>query len=213
MKLTLHSQADSKDFDPSDFRDVLSAMASTKSSTPSPKVTQLTKPQLFQALYLFAMIYLQKYPDKTISFFEYLFYLQQQAPFLTAPGLVHLDSELRASYIANPTWNWTQDHPKLAKKWETIKSNPAYLKYSPNQFGSQQKPDPTSKLSTSPQSPDLDPNPVLHHDRRRSLKSVGTGTGEHAPDLTANFDTHASNAEAVIRKTNANDAHSSGSLI
>lgn len=109
------TQAENKDFDPSDFHDVLSALATNKTTATQPKVTQLTKPQLFQALYLFAMIYLQKYPTKTISLFQYL--LSAAASTLLDSSWASLARIRAAGFIfGQPIWELDPGPPQAIQK-------------------------------------------------------------------------------------------------
>ena len=81
----------------------------------------MTKPQLFQSLCLFGMIYLQKYLHKTISFLEYMFYMHEQALQLPVQGVIRLEMELRHMFLINRELNWTQSDPMVSARQDTIK--------------------------------------------------------------------------------------------
>ena len=81
----------------------------------------MTKPQLFQSLCLFGMIYLRKYPWKTISFLEYMFYMHEQALQLLVQGVIRLEMELCHMFLINPELNWTKSDLMVSARWDTIK--------------------------------------------------------------------------------------------
>ena len=74
-----------------------------------------SKLELFQQLFLFGSFYLQKFPHKMASFFDYLLYLMKQADMLTVAGLVHMDHLMHHDFAANPDWNWAQ-HRAMSSK-------------------------------------------------------------------------------------------------
>ena len=65
------------------------------SNTPA-KLTIKTIPKFFEALYLFGNFYLQKYPEKTVSFPEYALYMQRIMTTLSLLSLTRLDNQFRA---------------------------------------------------------------------------------------------------------------------
>ena len=67
-----------------------------------------SKLELFKCLFYFACFYLQQYPTKVVSFFDYLLYLMEQATFLSVPELVDLDHKMRMDFYVHPEWNWSQ---------------------------------------------------------------------------------------------------------
>ena len=186
----------------SDFVDLLTGLT---------RQTSISKPEIFECLYIFGMYYLQKYPGKTAGFLEYLVFLQHQAVYLTAPGLVKLESSLRRHYLANPSWNWTQDHPKLNKVWDEIRSNPNYVKFNP------MSPTPLNKarIDTRGHRSTYRPreravseggySPPETQQTRKKGRSVATGTGGLAPGTIADSSTRVPSAEGNTPKTDAND--------
>ena len=54
-----------------------------------------TRIKLMEKLLLFGCYYLQKFPDKTISFLNYLLFLIHWSRCLNVPGLMQLDREMR----------------------------------------------------------------------------------------------------------------------
>ena len=79
-----------------------------------------SKLELFQRLFLFGSFYLQKFPRKMASFFDYLLYLIEQADMLTVAGLVHLDHLIQQDFAANPQWNWAQHRAESVKSQNRI---------------------------------------------------------------------------------------------
>ena len=71
-----------------------------------------SKLELFNRLFFFASYYLQKYPEKMVSFFDYLMYLMEQADVLDVPDLVMLDHRMRQDFAYHPDWNWGQHRPE-----------------------------------------------------------------------------------------------------
>ena len=71
-----------------------------------------TKSEIFRALYLFGMYYLQVYPEKTVSFLEYLCLLTKMNSKLNMEGMLQLDYDLRTLFLSHPEWIWSQKHPE-----------------------------------------------------------------------------------------------------
>ena len=71
-----------------------------------------SKLELFNRLFFFTSYYLQKYPEKTVSFFDYLMYLMEQAEVLDVADLVMLDHRMRQDFACHPDWNWGQHCPE-----------------------------------------------------------------------------------------------------
>ena len=71
-----------------------------------------TKSEIFKALYLFGMCYLQVYPEKTVSFLEYLYLLTKMNNKLNVDGMLQLDYDLRTLFLSHPHWIWSQKHPE-----------------------------------------------------------------------------------------------------
>ena len=69
-----------------------------------------TRIELMQNLLLFGCYYLQKYPEKTVRFLDYLLFLIHWSQRLNVPGLVQLDHEMHCHLAYNPDWHWAQDH-------------------------------------------------------------------------------------------------------
>ena len=66
--------------------------------------------ELFKCLFYFASYYLQQYPTKVVSFFDYLLYIMEQATLLSVAELVDLDHKMRMDFYVHPEWNWAQHH-------------------------------------------------------------------------------------------------------
>ena len=71
-----------------------------------PSTNIKSKLELFNRLFFFASYYLQKYPEKMVSFFDYLMYLMEQAEVLDVSDLVMLDHRMRQDFACHPDWNW-----------------------------------------------------------------------------------------------------------
>ena len=71
-----------------------------------------TKSEIFKALYLFGMCYLQVYLEKMVSFLEYLYLLTTMNNKLNVEGMLQLDYDLRTLFLSHPDWNWSQKHPE-----------------------------------------------------------------------------------------------------
>ena len=69
-----------------------------------------SKLELFKCLFYFASFYLQQYPTKVVSFFDYMLYLMEQATILSIPELVDLDHKMRMDFYVHLEWNWSQHH-------------------------------------------------------------------------------------------------------
>ena len=67
-----------------------------------------SKLELFKRIFYFASFYLQQYPTKVVSFFDYMLYLMEQATILSVPELVDLDHKMRIDFYVHPEWNWSQ---------------------------------------------------------------------------------------------------------
>ena len=80
-------------------------------NVPPPKKLK-TKLEVFEQLILFACYFLQKYPEKTGSFLDYLLYLFDHCHRLTVEGIIELDHRVREEFCANPDWNWSQTRPE-----------------------------------------------------------------------------------------------------
>ena len=92
-----------------------------------PESTQVkSKFDLFRWLFLFASFYLQFYPGKTVSFFDFLLFLMEQATFLTLTGLIALDSVMCQDFAANPEWNWSQHRTESIRSIQHIVQNKNY---------------------------------------------------------------------------------------
>ena len=81
----------------------------TKNSQPA------TKAELFKTLFYFFSVYVQVYPKKAASLFNYLVIVHQQTSVLSVPILISLESEMRAKFLANPDWAWTTNHNQITK--------------------------------------------------------------------------------------------------
>ena len=79
-----------------------------------------SKLELFNRLFFFASYYLQKYPEKTVSFFDYLMYLMEQADVLDVPDLVMLDHRMRQDFACHPDWNWGQHRPESLRTIDRV---------------------------------------------------------------------------------------------
>ena len=73
-----------------------------------PRTNIKSKLELFKCLFYFTSYYLQQYPTKTVSFFEYLLYIMEQATLLSVAELVDLDHQMRMDFYVHPEWNWAQ---------------------------------------------------------------------------------------------------------
>ena len=60
-----------------------------------PPINIKSKMELFNKFFFFGSFYLQRYPEKTVSFFDYLMYLMEQAEVLNLLNLVMLDHRMR----------------------------------------------------------------------------------------------------------------------
>ena len=67
-----------------------------------------SKLELFKSLFYFACFYLQQYPTKVVSFFDYMLYLMEQATILSVAELVDLDHKMCMDFYVHPEWNWAQ---------------------------------------------------------------------------------------------------------
>ena len=79
-----------------------------------------SKLELFNRLFFFASYYLQKYPEKTVSFFDYLMYLMEQAEVLEVPDLVMLDHRMCQDFTCHPDWNWGKHHPESLRTIDRV---------------------------------------------------------------------------------------------
>ena len=70
------------------------------------------KSEIFKALYLFGMCYLQVYAEKTVSFLEYLYLLTKMNNKLNVDGMLQLDYDLHTLFLSHPDWIWLQKHQK-----------------------------------------------------------------------------------------------------
>ena len=61
---------------------------------------------------LFGFYYLQVYPNKMCSFFNY--FLMEMTKSLTVQGIVTLDHRMRQDFAMHPEWNWAQHRPKTS---------------------------------------------------------------------------------------------------
>ena len=71
-----------------------------------------SKLELFNRLFMFGSYYLQKFPEKTASFFDYLMFLMEQGNRLNLKGLIYLDHYMREEFATHPEWNWGQHRPE-----------------------------------------------------------------------------------------------------
>ena len=63
-------------------------------NTPPPPTNIKSKLELFKKLFLFGSHYLQKFPKKVVSFFDYMMYLMELADVLSVSDLVTLDHRI-----------------------------------------------------------------------------------------------------------------------
>ena len=56
---------------------------------------------MFKCLFYFACFYLEQYPTKVVSFFDYMLYLMEQATILSVPELVDLDHKMRMDFYVH----------------------------------------------------------------------------------------------------------------
>ena len=68
----------------------------------SKKAQPATKAELFETLSYFFSVYVQVYPEKAASLFDYLVNIHQQAQVLSFPVLLSLESEMRAKFLSQP---------------------------------------------------------------------------------------------------------------
>ena len=99
-------------------------------NVPPPAKVQ-TKLDLFRYLFLFANYFLQLYPEKTISFFDYMLFLMDQAGRLNVAGLARLDHLMRQDFAANPDWNWSQTRAESMSSTQRVAFDPQYLLRNP----------------------------------------------------------------------------------
>ena len=100
-----------------------------QSSNMPAKLTIKTIPEFFEALYLFGIFYLQKYPEKTASFLEYVLYMQCMTTTLWLLGLTRLDNQFRAQFVMHPDWSWARDKFIFQQILEEIKSKAENLSF------------------------------------------------------------------------------------
>ena len=103
-----------------------STMNMPKSEEPLPDDIA-TKLQIFNCLFLFRHYYLQKFPEKMLSFFDYLMFLMKMSGKLNVKGLLVLDHLMREDFAAHPEWNWTQNHSESQFIMTRVLSKPSYL--------------------------------------------------------------------------------------
>ena len=100
----MHNLAEGVPMAPADMRDPGYA---TKNVPPPPEnIKSLV--ELLKRLLLFGSFYLQKFPGKMVSFFDYLLFLIEYSENLTMQSLVTLDHLMRQDFASNPEWNWAQ---------------------------------------------------------------------------------------------------------
>ena len=114
-----------------------------------------TRIELMQNLLLFGCYYLQKYPEKTISFLDYLLFLIHWSQRLNVPGLVQLDREMRRHFSYNPDWHWAQDHSacQLLLIAVSLKDEYKLKKWEPGADRSRNNFTPAPPASARPQVP------------------------------------------------------------
>ena len=95
--------------------------------------------ELFNRLFYFGSFYLQKYPDKVVSFFDYLMFLMEHAKVMSVPELVELDHRMRIDFSCYPEWNWAQhrDENRRTIDWIVNKIRIATIKNPPVQVVAQ----------------------------------------------------------------------------
>ena len=70
--------------------------------------------EAFHNLFLFVLYYLQVYPTKMCSFFDYLLFLMEMTKSLTIQGIVTLDHWMQQDFVVHPEWNWAQHRPETS---------------------------------------------------------------------------------------------------
>ena len=76
--------------------------------------------ELFNRLFYFASFYLQKFPGKTISFFDYLMFLVEHSLSMSLTDLVELDHKMRIDFWCNLEWNWSQGRNENRRTMDRI---------------------------------------------------------------------------------------------
>ena len=72
-----------------------------------------THPQLFYALYSWGQFYLQCFPEKTVTFLEYLAFMTKYGVIYLVPSLVKLDNKIHQFYVQHPHLNWDMTGPQV----------------------------------------------------------------------------------------------------
>ena len=102
-------------------------MTFTQETKDVPKqITQ--KSEMFFLLYQFGQFYLQIYPEKTVSFLEYLSFLTKMCDKMTHSALLELDSALRKEYVSHPQWNWDQTNGIIDRLYNYYARDPKNYK-------------------------------------------------------------------------------------
>ena len=87
---------------------------------PPPPTNIKSKLELFNHLFLFGSYYLQQYPRKVVSFFDYLMYLMEQAENMSPFDLASLGHKIRHDFTCHPDWNWAQHRPETRKSIDRV---------------------------------------------------------------------------------------------
>ena len=104
--------------------------------------------ELICRLMLFGSYYLQVYPEKTVSFLDYILYLMDYSESLNINGLVALDHVMRQDFAANPDLNWSEHRNENHSALTRITIKERYKK-SYNPFGQKNKGYPSSSAGSS----------------------------------------------------------------
>ena len=131
------------------YVDMKSANYMTRNVPPPPDdIRSLV--ELLQRLFLFGSYYLQLYPQKTVSFLDYMLFLIDYSDTLTVEGLSTVDHYMRQQFATHPEWSWSQyrDGAKCAldrviHKDKFKRSKPQYFAQNFQQSGSKFKSNPT----------------------------------------------------------------------
>ena len=98
----------------------------TESKDVPKQITQ--KSEIFFLLYQFGQIYLQIYPEKAVSFLEYLSFLTKMCDKFHAQALLDLDSAIRKEYVKHPQWNWDQVNGVIDRIYNFFARDPSNYK-------------------------------------------------------------------------------------
>ena len=110
----------------------------TSSSVSNKSITK--KSEVFYLFYQFGQFYLQVFPEKAVSFLEYLGFLTKYTANFWVQGLIRLDAALHTQYTSHPEWNWDQSRIQINRIYDLMTRDQSNIAVSTNAYKVQSKP-------------------------------------------------------------------------